>query len=205
MFSHSLVCLQVLGCDSFKYLGRCRRQRTAYKSSRFESKAYGKRISNEIKCDGRIIFDLIEPIRREYKLRSYTLNAVSAHFLGQQKEDVHHSCISDLQRGDDETRRRLAVYCLKDALLPMLLLDKLLMLINSIEMARVTGVPITYLLSRGQQIKVVSQLYRKAAQRGFLIPVRQKMGISDDKYEGATVLDPKTGFYNCPVCFLANL
>ena len=33
-------------------------------------------------------------------------------------------------------------------------------LINYIEMARVTGVPLSYLLSRGQQIKVVSQLLR---------------------------------------------
>ncbi len=39
--------------------------------------------------------------------------AVSAHFLGEQKEDVHHSCITDLQNGNEETRRRLAVYCLK--------------------------------------------------------------------------------------------
>jgi len=38
---------------------------------------------------------------------------VSAHFLGEQKEDVHHSAISDLQAGNEETRRRLAVYCLK--------------------------------------------------------------------------------------------
>ena len=42
-----------------------------------------------------------------------SLNAVSAHFLGEQKEDVHHSCISDLHNGNEETRRRLAVYCLK--------------------------------------------------------------------------------------------
>ena len=34
---------------------------------------------------------------RDYKLRSYTLNAVSFHFLQEQKEDVHHSIISDLQ------------------------------------------------------------------------------------------------------------
>ena len=38
---------------------------------------------------------------------------MSAHFLGEQKEDVHHSAISDLQNGNAETRRRLAVYCLK--------------------------------------------------------------------------------------------
>lgn len=47
-----------------------------------------------------------------------SLNAVSAHFLGEQKEDVHHSCISDLHNGNEETRRRLAVYCLKVPLLP---------------------------------------------------------------------------------------
>ena len=34
-------------------------------------------------------------------------------------------------------------------------------IINYMEMARVTGVPLSYLLSRGQQIKVVSQLLRK--------------------------------------------
>ena len=38
---------------------------------------------------------------------------MSAHFLGEQKEDVHHSDISKLQDGNEESRRRLAIYCLK--------------------------------------------------------------------------------------------
>ncbi len=66
-----------------------------------------------------------------------------------------------LQCGNEQTRRRLAVYCMKDAILPLRLLDKLMCLINYMEMARVTGVPLSYLLSRGQQIKVVSQLLRE--------------------------------------------
>ena len=45
-------------------------------------------------------------------------------------------------------------YCLKDAFLPQKLMDKLMVVINHIEMARVTGVPLDFLLSRGQQIKV---------------------------------------------------
>lgn len=73
---------------------------------------------------------------------------------GEQKEDVHHSCISDLQRGTAETRRRLAVYCLKDSHLPLRLFDKLKYMYNQVEMARVTGVPMSYLLTRGQSIKV---------------------------------------------------
>ena len=43
---------------------------------------------------------------------------------------------------------------MKDAILPLRLLEKLMCLINYIEMARVTGVPLSYLLARGQQIKV---------------------------------------------------
>ena len=40
---------------------------------------------------------LSQVLLRDYKLRSYRLNAVSFHFLEEQKEDVHHSIISDLQ------------------------------------------------------------------------------------------------------------
>ena len=72
----------------------------------------------------------------------------------EQKEDVHHSIITDLQNGNSQTRRRLAVYCLKDAYLPLRLLNKLMCIINYMEMARVTGVPLSYLQTRGQQIKV---------------------------------------------------
>lgn len=43
---------------------------------------------------------------------------------------------------------------MQDAYLPQRLLDKLMYIYNYVEMARVTGVPISFLLSRGQSIKV---------------------------------------------------
>lgn len=55
-------------------------------------------------------------------------------------------------------------------------MDKLLCLVNYTEMSRVTGVPFNYLLSRGQSIKVVSQLYRKANAEGYLIPTMKSEG-----------------------------
>lgn len=60
---------------------------------------------------------------RDYKLRSYTLNAVSFHFLGEQKEDVHHSIITDLQNGNPQTRRRYVVFMCSDIVLIQLILD----------------------------------------------------------------------------------
>ena len=41
---------------------------------------------------------------------------------------------------------------------------------NYTEMARVTGVPMSFLLTRGQSIKVFSQILRKARQRNLLVP-----------------------------------
>lgn len=49
-------------------------------------------------------------------------------------------------------------------------MDKLMCFVNYTEMARVTGVPFNYLLSRGQSIKVLSQLFRKANDEGYVVP-----------------------------------
>ncbi|XP_065322772.1 DNA polymerase delta catalytic subunit-like isoform X2 [Gordionus sp. m RMFG-2023] len=104
------------------------------------------------------------------------------------------------QNGNDQTRRRLAVYCMKDAYLPLRLLNKLLCLINHIEMARVTGVPLNYLLTRGQQIKVLSQLLRKAKEKNLIIPAYQ--GESGEEFIGATVIEPIKGYYDSPITTL---
>lgn len=190
-----------LKVEKFPYFGRLSNVKQEIRESIFSSKAYGTRESKNINIDGRLQLDLLQFAQREYKLRSYTLNAVSAYFLGEQKEDVHHSIITSLQYGDSETRRRLAVYCLKDAYLPLRLMEKLMALVNYTEMARVTGVPFSYLLARGQQIKVVSQLFRKCLQIDTVIPNMQSQA-SDEQYEGATVIEPIRGYYDVPIATL---
>ncbi|CAR66020.1 DEHA2G22308p [Debaryomyces hansenii CBS767] len=192
---------RALGLKSFPYFSRLNNVKQEVKDAVFSSRAYGTRENKVVNIDGRMQLDLLQFIQREYKLRSYTLNSVSAHFLGEQKEDVHHSIISDLQNGTKETRRRLAVYCLKDSYLPLRLLDKLMCLVNYTEMARVTGVPFSYLLSRGQQIKVISQLFRKCLEDNIVIPNMKSEG-SNEEYEGATVIEPIRGYYDVPIATL---
>lgn len=101
-----------------------------------------------------------------------------------------------------------------------------MVVINYMEMARVTGVPFNYLLTRGQQIKVISQLYRKAIEENLVIPAMKSEGIfrfkpiflinymiavlctsfhfvaSDEQYEGATVIEPKKAYYGDPIATL---
>ncbi|KAM9591686.1 DNA polymerase delta catalytic subunit isoform 1-T1 [Morphnus guianensis] len=191
---------QVLKVDSFPFLGRIRGRRSVVRDSAFQSRQLGRRESKVVSAEGRVTLDLLQVLLRDHKLRSYTLNAVSFHFLHEQKEDVPHSIITDLQNGSEQTRRRLAVYCLKDAFLPLRLLEKLMVVVNYVEMARVTGVPLSYLLARGQQVKVVSQLLRQAMTEDLLMPVVKPEGGED--YEGATVIEPLKGYYDVPIVTL---
>lgn len=81
-------------------------------------------------------------------------------------------------------------------------MDKLMCLVNYIEMARVTGIPFNYLLTRGQQVKVMSQLYRKASSENLVVPALKVEGDSGEQYEGATVIEPEKGYYSLPIATL---
>jgi DNA polymerase delta subunit 1 len=192
-----------LKASRFPYFSRLKNKESRAESSNFSSKQLGARDTKTTNTNGRLQLDLLQLVQRDYQLRSYTLNAVCAHFLKEQKEDVHHSMITELYNGDSNSRRRLAVYCLKDAYLPQRLLDKLMALVNYTEMARVTGIPFNFLLARGQQVRFMSQLFRRALEQGLVIPDLSNPGGNDgEQYEGATVIEPKRGYYDVPVATL---
>lgn len=190
-----------LKCSKFPYWSRLRSIISQSKETNFSSKQLGNRDTKATNTNGRIQLDLLQLVQRDHQLRSYTLNSVSAHFLGEQKEDVHHTMITELFNGTPDSRRRLAVYCLKDAYLPQRLMDKLMCLVNYTEMARVTGVPFNYLLAKGQQVKFISQLFRKALEQSLVIP-NLRNEASDEQYEGATVIEPVRGYYGVPIATL---
>ncbi|KAJ2904841.1 DNA polymerase delta catalytic subunit [Zalerion maritima] len=190
-----------LGIRGFNRWTRLKNMPSEVRETNLSSKQMGNRDTRTTNTNGRLQLDLLQLIQRDHHLRSYTLNSVCAHFLGEQKEDVHYTMITELFNGTPESRRRLALYCLKDAYLPQRLLDKLSCLENYTEMARVTGVPFNFLLSRGQQVKFISQLFRKALEQQLVIP-NLKSESSDDQYEGATVIEPTRGYYDVPIATL---
>ncbi|RAH67704.1 DNA-directed DNA polymerase delta POL3 [Aspergillus aculeatinus CBS 121060] len=189
-----------LKCTGFPYWTRLNGLMSQAKETNFSSKQMGNRDTKSTNTNGRIQLDLLQLVQRDHHLRSYTLNSVSYEFLGEQKEDVHHTMITELYNGTPDSRRRLAVYCLKDAYLPQRLMDKLMCLVNYTEMARVTGVPFNFLLSRGQQVKFISQLFRKALEQQLVIPNMKSTDEQD--YEGATVIEPVRGYYGVPIATL---
>ncbi|XP_030767293.1 DNA polymerase delta catalytic subunit [Sitophilus oryzae] len=199
-FPYLLERAKHLKVQNFDFLGRLLNVRSQIKETTTQTKI-GKRMYKTINFEGRVPYDMLLVIKRDFKLRSYTLNSVCQEILGEQKEDVHYSIITDLQNGDEQTRRRLAVYCLKDADLPLRLINTVLSFTNDVEMARVTGVPITSLLTKGEQVKVVAQLLRHAREAGYFMPAHQGTP-AQEQYEGATVIEPARGYYTDPIATL---
>lgn len=199
-FPYILDRAEALGLKDFEKLGRTDKPSKVVNKQQ-SSSMFGTFDAKDINIEGRLIFDLLHIIRREHKLRSYSLNSVSVHFLGDQKEDVPHSSILDLQNGNKETRARIASYCLHDTFLPMQIFDKLNVLINYSELARATYVPIGFFSTRGAAIKVLTQIYREASGDGYLVP---DMDVVEEQapYEGGFVLDPLRGFYNDPIAVM---
>ena len=151
---------------------------------------------------GIFVFDLYHHIRKEYKLDSYKLNNVAQHFLNDEKLDVTPQEIFEAWGSQDLGKlARVAEYCVKDTSLPLDIITKTCSLINLLEMAKATWVPIKWLIERGQQIKVFSQVSKKSRELGFLIPSYPYIS-GNQTYEGATVLEPHVGAHWNPITAL---
>lgn len=94
-----------LKLKNFNFLGRIKSIRSFVKETINQTKV-GRRTFKTVNTEGRVLYDVYVVIKRDFKLRSYTLNNVSQEILGEQKEDVHYSIITDLHNGNEQTRRR---------------------------------------------------------------------------------------------------
>jgi DNA polymerase delta subunit 1 len=99
-----------------------------------------------------------------------------------------------------ESRAVIAKYCIQDCNLVHYLFNKVDVVTDLVEMAKLCSIPMSFLIFRGQGIKLTSYVAKKCREKGVLMPCIDK-GSKDDGYEGAIVLDPKCGLYlDDPVC-----
>jgi DNA polymerase delta subunit 1 len=99
------------------------------------SGAYGQNKFFVLRTPGVLQIDLLQYVRREFKLASFSLNAVSEHFLGDKKLDLPAAQIFAKFRGSSADRADIARYAVKDTELPLRLLRRLSVLENLLEMA----------------------------------------------------------------------
>jgi len=189
--------------SSFYEMSKLRNHKCEMKIKKLSSSALGDNELKLLPIPGRFIFDMFHEVKKGYKLDSYKLDNVSKLYLGDQKIDMPaREMFARFREGDPIKLREVAEYCIKDTLLPHKLLSKLCTLVNLLEMAKATWVPLCYLVERGQQIKVFSQLTKKAREMGYLVPtIEWGQGLVDG-YEGATVLEAQKGAYYTPITAL---
>jgi DNA polymerase elongation subunit (family B) len=136
------------------------------------------------------------------------------------KDDCPPQEIFRLHReGGPAGRAYVAQYCIQDCDLVYELYKKLDVFNNAMSMANVCSVPVSYIFTRGQGIKIESLIFKECDQRDIVVEVQETPSRTaketdsveeekEDSYEGAIVLDPIPGFYSqspIGVCDFASL
>jgi DNA polymerase elongation subunit (family B) len=188
----------------FCKIGRIMDHVSTFQEKILSSSALGDNILKFLDMEGRVMIDIMKVVQRDHKLDSYKLDAVATHFMGMNKHDVSPNDIFRLQRGTAADRKIVADYCVQDCALCNHLMMKLEIIANNIGMANVCNVPLAFIFMRGQGIKIFSLVSKQCKQDDFLIPTLNKGRVGEfaedapedeEGYEGAIVLEPKTGIY----------
>ena len=153
-----------------------------------------------------LIFCLL--VKRDYKMDNYKLKTISTHFLGATKDPLSVKGIFKCYRigikhndgvYSKQAKKAMGIvgkYCIMDSVLVIRLFNKLQTWIGLCEMAKTCNVPIFYLYTQGQQIKVYSQLYKYCMYHDFIVEKDGYIPKDDEHYVGATVFEPKAGVYD---------
>jgi DNA polymerase delta subunit 1 len=201
--------------DQWSACSRLKGERPFVKNDSWYSEAYGYQNNFLIvNMGGRITIDVLALIKRDYKLRKYTLDFVSNYFIGESKHDIKAQEMfaiydrlkaakteEELEKATEETTR-VAAYCIQDADLVLKLFEELKVWVASVEMSNIVGISISDLYTRGQQVRCKSQIYDLAYHMGYVININGQ----SLPYKGALVREPNVGIYkNCSCLDFASL
>lgn len=124
----------------------------------------------------------------------HTIEITKSVKWGMAKDDVTPQDIFRLADGSAADRAIVAKYCIQDCNLVHHLMNKIDVVTGYVEMARICSVPISFLVFRGQGIKLTSYVAKKCREKNTLMPDLDRNG-GNEGYEGAIVLPPKCAMY----------
>lgn len=184
------------------------------KTIKWSSSAYGTQEFKFIDAEGRLFVDLLPLVKRDYKFDNYKLKTISTFFLGETKDPLSAKGIFKCYRigmgdngkwvGGTKAEKAFGVvgkYCVQDSALVLKLFDTLQTWVGLCEMAKTCNVPIFYLYTQGQQIKVFSQVYKFCMYNNFVVEKDGYEVKDNEQYTGAYVVQPVAGAYDRVVPF----
>lgn len=175
----------------------------------WSSSGGGKNNIVMFKHRGRFDADMLNIIRRNYKLRQYTLQFASITYLGEGKHDIKAKDMFQIyedSRAENKgvlvkdvdgkerilTMTDVAAYCVQDSILPIKLFDNRKIWYQLSSLSTSAGVSILELFTRGEQIRCYSNIANEC--------YKQKKVLSNPQYfdyyfKGGFVGKPKPGVY----------
>lgn len=204
-FSYMMVRAEMCGCfQEFCKMSKLLDYDCKVEEKKFTSAAYGDNKYLRVEIPGRLNVDLMIWIQRNMpvdRYPNYQLNTVAKIEINQKKRDIEFKQIFKAFRCDDaDLLCKIADYCVQDTVLVQNLVVKLDVVTQMFEMANITDVPASYLMQKGQQIKVFSIICKDAMNKGFVVPL---LDLRDDSsFTGAIVLDVTPGIFQTPVSVL---
>ena len=194
--------------DKFSNMSSIKNYKCSIKQIKWSSSAYRNQEFEFLQTPGRLFIDLLPIIRRDYKFDNYTLKLVSTFFIGETKDPLDHKDIFRGYRmgmiGDEKGNKMLGLvgkYCVQDSVLVGKLFEKIQTWVGLFEMAKTCNVPIIYIFTMGQQIKVYSQVYKLCLHDDFIVENEGYIPKDDEQYTGATVFPPVPGLYEKVIPF----
>jgi len=217
-FKHVIDHGRHMGIRRGEYLSRFVLERSNLVEKRMASAAKGD--NTYYFWSGRTAVDLMHIIKDDKKLDDNTLKYAAQTFLDPEygKIDLSPAEIFKAWRLQDASQlRNMVEYCARDAEIPIRLIQKLNYVPIWIEMSRVTVTPMHQVLNGGQQRKVYNLISRFVhgthvlnkgdsswptsmyddldEEPSDLTGVEDAMKKKKPDYQGATVIDPKPGYY----------
>jgi DNA polymerase delta subunit 1 len=163
---------------------------------------------------GRITVDLMQIIKDDKKPEDNTLKHVAALFLDPEfgKLDMTpHEMFEAWRIRDKPAMEAVIRYCIRDAEIPIKLIQKLVYVPSWVEMSRVCYTNLVNVLNGGQQRRVFNVIARFVHNEYAINEYDCGWPVQDDTedderrkpdYQGATVIEPISGFYQTPVSVL---
>jgi len=163
---------------------------------KWESSAFGKQDLMYLDADGRLFIDLLPYVQRNYKLHNYRLETVCDEFLKTNKDPLKAKDLFRIYKSKNPDDLGLvAKYCSQDTYVVLLLFEKLLIWFDLVEAATTNCVPIVYMYTKGQQIKMYNSLLQYCIQNDIVVESNAFTVDENEQYEGAIVTEPKAGLY----------
>jgi len=194
---------QVCKCwPKFANLGYLKFAKSEVKALKWSSSAYSNQSFEFLQMCGVANLDLLPLVRYDYKLATYSLDAVAAHFLGQVKDGVSARQMQLAFQSRHESLAPYAevgAYCIQDSALVLRLLGKLKVFDGLVALSSVTNSSIEDLVIRATTHKITCTILRSCVDQGVMF--ERKPRSSHKSYRGAVVFEPKFGLHTNLVSF----